>query len=187
MSAEEKAVQKERRNAVRNAWKNERTLVMMGQGTRDWTAEEQKELIETGKIQGYQGHHMFSVANDNSLAGEPSNIQFLTKEEHLNAHGGDWHNQTTGRFNPETGETVQLKELSEFNITATRLSDNIMPYAEYDTLNAISSTQNDSISNTNSSQRLGEQNQEGNFGSDNDVGIETENLGSDDNNLVGIQ
>ena len=30
------------------------------------------------------------------LAGEHQNVKFLTREEHLEEHGGNWRNQTTG-------------------------------------------------------------------------------------------
>lgn len=94
----------ERRKAVANAWKNERNLVKDGSGTRDWTVSEQREILLTGKAKGYEGHHMRDVSNHNSLAGDPNNIQFLNRKEHLQAHGGDFHNKTNGYFDPKTNE-----------------------------------------------------------------------------------
>ena len=57
-----------------------------------------KELLDTGKVKGFVGHHMKSVKGYPSLAGDPNNIQFLTRAEHLLAHGGNWRNITHGRF-----------------------------------------------------------------------------------------
>lgn len=36
--------------------------------------------------------------------GDPGNIQFLTRAEHLEAHDGNWQNPTNWYFNPETKE-----------------------------------------------------------------------------------
>jgi len=41
---------------------------------------------------------MKSVKGYPALAGDPTNIQFLTRKEHLEAHGGNWRNITRGRF-----------------------------------------------------------------------------------------
>ena len=92
----------ERRKAVANAWKMERGYVIEGKGTRDWSRKEQREIICKGKANGYQGHHMKSVDGHNSKAGDANNIQFLTRSEHLAAHGGNYHNNTNGRYDPKT-------------------------------------------------------------------------------------
>lgn len=94
----------ERRKAVANAWKNEKTLVVDGKGTRDWSQKEQREIISKGRATGYQGHHMKSVDGHNSKAGDSNNIQFLTRSEHLAAHKGDFHNNTNGYYDPATGK-----------------------------------------------------------------------------------
>ena len=90
-----------RSTAVRKAWKNEVALVeSRGFGTRSWSDAEIVELLSTGKVKGYVGHHMKSVKGYPELAGDPLNIQFLTKKEHFQAHGGNWHNITHGRYIP---------------------------------------------------------------------------------------
>lgn len=94
----------ERRKAVANAWKNEKGLIIGGKGTRDWSQKEQKEIISKGKATGYEGHHMKSVDGHNSKAGDANNIQFLKRKEHLAAHGGDFHNNTNGYYDPKTGQ-----------------------------------------------------------------------------------
>ena len=92
----------ERASAVRKAWKNEFNNVKSGgKGiSRQWTDDEIVELLNTGKIKGYQGHHMRSVKGYPELAGDPNNIQFLTPLEHLLAHGGNFRNITHGRYVP---------------------------------------------------------------------------------------
>ena len=98
--AEKKALASKRASAVRQAWKNEYNNVMEGgQGiSRKWTDSEIEQLLSTGKVKGYQGHHMKSVKGYPELAGDPTNIQFLTRSEHLAAHGGNWRNITHGRY-----------------------------------------------------------------------------------------
>lgn len=93
----------QRRKAVAGAWKQEKNRVVEGKGTRDWTQAEQREIILKGKAKGYEGHHMKSVDGHNSRAGDPNNIQFLTRKEHFAAHNKDFHNNTNGYYNPKTG------------------------------------------------------------------------------------
>ena len=69
-----------------------------GAGTREWSAAEKSELLEKGRVEGYRGHHINSVNGHPELAGNPDNIRFLTKEEHLAAHEGNWRNKTTGKL-----------------------------------------------------------------------------------------
>lgn len=117
MTVEEKRVlNAQRRNAVRNAWKNEQALVEQGKGTRNWTTEEQKELLENGRVSGYEGHHMKSVSEYQGFAGDANNIQFLTRDEHINgAHQGNTHTLTNGYYNVETQSIGQFEnnELGE--------------------------------------------------------------------------
>lgn len=88
-----------RKEAVKKAWKQEQQRALNGEKlSRDWSPDELLELKETGKVKGYFGHHMKSVKGYPELAGDPSNIQFLTRSEHLAAHGGNWRNITHGRF-----------------------------------------------------------------------------------------
>lgn len=73
--------------AVKQAWKEEQRLVReTGQGTRRWTDAQKKELLEEGKVKGFQGHHINDKANYPSMAGNPNNIEFLTEAEHKAAH-----------------------------------------------------------------------------------------------------
>ena len=88
-----------RQSAVKKAWKQEQKMVeSTGQGTRNWSKSELKELKETGKVKGYQGHHINNVKDHPSMAGDPNNIEFLNSTEHLQAHGGNYKNPTEGNL-----------------------------------------------------------------------------------------
>ena len=112
----------ERRKAVANAWKKEKSLVGGGLGTRDWNKKEQREILSVGKATGYQGHHMKSVDGHNSQAGNANNIQFLNRKEHLAAHGGDFHNNTNGYYDYKTKEMHSFGKRKP-SIEAKSLSD----------------------------------------------------------------
>lgn len=108
---EKRALTSARQSAVRNAWKNEQERVYNGKGTRDWTVDQQKELLETGSVDGYEGHHMKSVSLYPEFAGDPNNIQFLNEDEHLyGAHLGSYHNTTNGYYDPFTKTMVEFTE-----------------------------------------------------------------------------
>lgn len=112
----------ERRKAVANAWKKEKSLVSGGLGTRDWSQKEQKEILSKGRATGYEGHHMKSVDGHNSRAGDANNIQFLNRKEHFAAHSGDFHNNTNGFYDHKTGEMHSFGR-NKPSIEAKKLSD----------------------------------------------------------------
>ena len=111
---EQKDIANARSRAVKQAWKQEQSYVKNGFGTRDWSPEQQKEIINNGSVHGYEGHHMRSVSNGSTydeqmqIAGDKNNIQFLEKSkennEHLKAHGGDTRNRTNGYYDVKTGK-----------------------------------------------------------------------------------
>lgn len=83
--------------------------MLKGKGTRDWTPEQQKDLSERGKAydddgKAFEGHHMKSAEKYPEYQGEPDNIQFLTRSEHLAAHNSFFQNPTNGYYHPITGE-----------------------------------------------------------------------------------
>ncbi|WP_249117971.1 hypothetical protein [Prevotella melaninogenica] len=90
-----------RQKVVKDVWKAEKRLVeRTGCGSRRRTKKELKELKETGKVKGYEGHHI----NSNSVkghpedAGDPSNIEFVKKGgEHLSRHNGNYRNPSSGK------------------------------------------------------------------------------------------
>ena len=97
-------INKERKAAVREAWKTERGHVRNGNGTRDWSQSEQRQILAKGKADGYEGHHMKSVAEHPQFAGDSKNIQFLNRSEHVDgAHRGSTQNPTNGFYDHKTG------------------------------------------------------------------------------------
>ena len=123
---EKKALNAARVRAVNQAWKHEAELVKDGKGTRQWTIEEQKEMLSNPnhKVAGYHGHHMKSVNGHEEYAGDPKNIQFLSREEHMEAHQGWTQNQTNGYYNYEShtmelfnGEELREVPVQELNET----------------------------------------------------------------------
>ena len=93
-----KIISAQRRKAVRNAWKEERQLIRDSEGTRFWSNAEREELLRTGKVKGYEGHHINNVKDHPELADNPDNVIFLTRREHLEAHSGNFRNETHGKL-----------------------------------------------------------------------------------------
>ena len=105
----------EANKAIEEAWKKEQGYVSQGQGTLDWTAEQQKDIIEKGKAydengKAYEGHHMKSVEAYPEYQGKSENIQFLSREVHKAAHNENFQNATNGHYDPDTGQTMQFEE-----------------------------------------------------------------------------
>ena len=103
----------ESNKAIHAAWNKEQELVQEGKGTREWTAQQQKDILDKGKAYdengvAFQGQHMKSVERYPEYQGDPGNIQFLTRAEHLEAHDGDWRNPTNWHFNPVTKEKTDF-------------------------------------------------------------------------------
>lgn len=99
-----------RRAAVSKAWEKERTLVMEGKGSRDWSRSQQAEIVSTGKCNGYVGHHKCSVSKNPKEAGNVDNIQFLTVKEHIEAHSGNYKNDPHGRYDPVAGSITKYND-----------------------------------------------------------------------------
>lgn len=87
-----------RQTGVARAWRMEQAEVIMGgKGTGCWTREQVKELIETGRVRGAEGHHINSVSEHPELQADPNNIKFVSsRDAHLNEHSGNFQNETTG-------------------------------------------------------------------------------------------
>ncbi|MDO4816269.1 MAG: teneurin-3 [Bacillota bacterium] len=99
--------------AIDAAWKKEQELVREGKGTRDWTPEQQQDILSSGKAhdekgKAFEGQHMKSVEKYPECQGDPDNIQFLTRQEHLTAHGGSWQNPTNWYYDPVTAERLDF-------------------------------------------------------------------------------
>lgn len=91
--------------AIRLAWEKEQQRVLEGEGTRDWTKKQQQDIIDRGKAydedgKAFEGQHMKSAAEYPEYQGEPDNIQFLTHQEHFEAHRENWQNPTNWYYAP---------------------------------------------------------------------------------------
>ena len=116
-------INKARADAIRGAWKNEKALVRKGEGTRDWSQRQQIGMIRKGQVSGYHGHHMQSVKTHPHQAGNPKNIQFLNRSEHIDgAHRGNTQNSTDGYYNPST-KTMQSFGTNEPHAPQIKLSN----------------------------------------------------------------
>ncbi|MGE1006947.1 hypothetical protein ACS2U0_18675 [Bacillus cereus group sp. BC251] len=73
-------------------------MATTGKGTRNWSNKRKAEILTKGKAKGFYGHHIKSVKAYPKHAGNPNNIRFVTRKEHLSLHGGNWRNPTTGKF-----------------------------------------------------------------------------------------
>lgn len=121
---------KERNKAIRLAWEREQKLVAEGKGTRDWSQEQQKDILDPniGKAKddngrSFEGQHMKSAAEYPEYQGDPDNIQFLTRDEHLAAHKGSWQNPTNWYYNPDTKEFIDFGENKPIPCEAINLSE----------------------------------------------------------------
>lgn len=103
----------ESNRAILAAWNKEQELVQKGKGTREWTPQQQQDILDKGKAyddngKAFEGQHMKSADMYPKYQGEPGNIQFLTRAEHLEAHDGNWQNPTNWYFNPVTKEKIDF-------------------------------------------------------------------------------
>ena len=99
----------ESNKAILAAWNKEQELVQEGKGTREWTPLQQQDILDKGKAydengRAFEGQHMKSAEKYPEYQGDPGNIQFLTRAEHLEAHDGNWQKPTNWYFNPMTKE-----------------------------------------------------------------------------------
>lgn len=82
-TSHEEKMKQYKEQAIKKAWQQERELVNIADiGTRDWTVAEKKELLETGRISGYEGRYINQKLGDNPrLATNADNIVFAKLEE----------------------------------------------------------------------------------------------------------
>ena len=122
-----------RQRGIARAKRQEKEYVRNGMGTRDWTPEQQKQLMEQGTVKDIDWHHMRSVSSGNTyeekiaIAENKNNIQPLScsseNNEHLQAHGGNTRNRTNGYYDPRTGKTESFGEGEPRAPKAERLSN----------------------------------------------------------------
>lgn len=143
----------ESNKAILVAWIKEQELVQEGKGTREWTLQQQRDILDKGKAYdddgiAFQGQHMKSAEKYPQYQGEPENIQFLTRTEHLDAHNGNWRNPTNWYFNPVTKEKNDFGEGLFIPCEIIQLTEPII---------RLQIKQNESISTVQSSDRKKEQ------------------------------
>lgn len=122
----------EANKAIAAAWANEKELVNQGQGTRDWSREQQQDILERGKAydengKAFEGHHMKSVEKFPEYQGNAQNIQLLSRPEHAEAHNGNFQNSTNGFYNYVTKQTIGFGENEFKPCEIVYLSDPIFP------------------------------------------------------------
>lgn len=120
----------EANQAIADAWAREKRLVQQGKGTCDWAPQQQQDIVTRGKAydmdgKAYEGHHMKSVQAYPEYQGKSGNIQFLSREEHLAAHNGNYQNPTNGHYNTSTGRTKSFEKERLVPCKAQKLSEPI--------------------------------------------------------------
>ena len=141
--------------AVQGFWNNERDLIKQGQGTRNWSVQEQIEIMNFKSSGGerknaaaptygqgkaseygmsydkYEGQHMKSAEAHPEFQGDPNNIQALTRDEHQQAHSGDFRNPTNGYYDPQTGQMTDFGDNPPTNLQPQQLNEAYVDSAEY--------------------------------------------------------
>jgi GHH signature containing HNH/Endo VII superfamily nuclease toxin len=127
------AIETARRQAVEKAWKHERALVeKFGKGSYEWTPSQIKELLEKGRVKGFDGHHINSVNDAAGLAGNPDNIKLLPDVEHrkLHADSGGTKVPTKGSlldrsktYNAMKAEEKALFEMKQEKLDAAQFAE----------------------------------------------------------------
>ena len=128
----------ERNRAVREAWNKEQELVQEGKGTREWTPEQQKDILEKGRAydvngKAFEGQHMKSAEKYPEYQGESENIQFLTRSEHLEAHDGNWQNPTNWYFDPISKKKTEFGDGPFIPCKIIRLSETVITIVDNET------------------------------------------------------
>lgn len=149
----------EANKAIRLAWEREFNLVSEGKGTRDWTEKQQMDILDPNKGKAYddegrafEGQHMKSAEMYPEYQGDPNNIQFLTRSEHLEAHNGSWQNPTNWYFNPVTKEKINFGDGPYISCDIIQLTKPIVNIKDNDLIykkeNVENKVQSDRTNNT---------------------------------------
>lgn len=138
--------------AIRLAWEQEQQRILNGEGTRNWTIEQQQDIIDKGKAydedgKAFEGQHMKSAAEYPEYQGDPGNIQFLTHQEHFEAHRGNWQTPTNWYYDPVTKEFVDFGDGLFVPCKVIELSDPVYSSrsSTFETEEGAVETQNDEI------------------------------------------
>lgn len=145
----------ESNKAILAAWNKEQELVQIGKGTREWTPKQQQDILEKGKAYdddgvAFQGQHMKSAEMYPEYQGDPGNIQFLTRAEHLEAHNGNWRNPTNWYFNPVTKEKFDFGNgpfipCEVIHLTEPIMQTSITVEQKYEIINPIEKVETEEI------------------------------------------
>lgn len=86
-----------RGTGVSRAWGYEYAEVKMsGKGTGDFNSQQRQELLGSKSVRGTEGHHINNVVDHPELQADPNNVKMLNHKDHLEAHGGNYQNETSG-------------------------------------------------------------------------------------------
>lgn len=126
VSLEARTLVNAKRRAIEAAWRMEKQLIKAGKdGSVEWTDSQKKELLEFGRVKGYDGHHIFNAKHNRSLAGNQSNIVFMSKADHIDLHSanGGTHKPTSGKLIDRTdgGRLPLLADKDGYAIKAAAL------------------------------------------------------------------
>lgn len=148
----------ESNKAILAAWYKEQELVQKGKGTREWTPQQQQDILDKEKAyddngKAFEGQHMKSTEMYPEYQGEPGNIQFLTRAEHLDAHDGNWQNPTNWYYNPVTKEKFNFGDGPFIPCEIINLSEPIISLKVDSTIEEKNIEDRETASNTGGSSK----------------------------------
>jgi hypothetical protein len=126
--------------AKQRFWDRERRRIKKGVGTRDWTPEQQKAILNLNRKgierkhagvprddvgKSIEAHHMKSAEKYPEFQGNGKNMQPLTHDEHISAHDGSYKNATNGYYNPATKEVHSFDKSAPKPVKPKSLSNSI--------------------------------------------------------------
>lgn len=90
---------------VSQMWDYLKAEAQMGGNSSGFTPEQQRELLERGRIRNFEGHHINSVDAHPGLQANPDNVAPLEEHrfnngprDHFAAHNNNWRNPTEGQL-----------------------------------------------------------------------------------------
>ena len=110
-----------RNRGVSRAWEYEKADAEMGgKGSANWNKQEQRQIIDKGKVKGAEGHHQQNVADHPEEQANPDNIKFYkSKKEHLEkGHDGDFHKESN---EPMTDKNKMLQNTNSKRVFRNEL------------------------------------------------------------------
>lgn len=124
-----------RNDGVNQMWKYLKAEVQMGGNSSGFTPEQQQELLESGKVRNFEGHHVNSVGAHPDLQANPDNVIPLEEHrfdegprDHFDAHGNNWRNSTEGQLidRNKTLDDTNNKRISDKQLEITTERNNII-------------------------------------------------------------